>query len=126
MRSPNHGWEPVGHLQGSLGPPGPKPCKSLKKVSQGRSFFEASSRLSRGPRAGGPGRHFSDFFGVSGPPGPRDPCKWPTGSQKIPDFWHPTIDHNPRENRQRNGCSRASQFTMQVVCTLLIRSFQKG
>ena len=42
-----------------------------------RDFFQTLG----GPGAGGPGRLFSDFFGVPGPEGPRDPCKWPTGSQ---------------------------------------------
>ena len=111
------GWEPVDHLQGSLGPSGPEtpkksekslpgppapgPPESLEKVSKksgesGKSlekvpkdFFETFSRLSGGPGAGGPGRLFSDFFGVSGPEGPRDPCKWSTGSQNnfccVPD-----------------------------------------
>ena len=94
-------WEPVDHLQGSLGPSGPETPKksekslpeSLEKVSKksgesGKSlekvpkdFFETFSRLSGGPGAGGPGRLFSDFFGVSGLEGPRDPCKWSTGSQ---------------------------------------------
>ena len=102
-------WEPVGHLQGSLGPsepetpkmsekslqgpPAPGPPRVWKKSRKGlfgtfwrhfpdsRDFFETFSRLSGGPGAGGPERLFSDFFGVSGPEGPRDPCKWPTGSQ---------------------------------------------
>ena len=92
-------WEPIGHLQGSLGPSAPETPKKSEKKSPGASgpgtpresgkslekvpkdFFETFSRLSGGPGAGGPGRLFSDFLGVSGPEGMRDPCKWPTGSQ---------------------------------------------
>ena len=53
--------------------------KSLKKVSRGlwprgpRDFFQTFSRLS--------GRLSPDFFWVSRPESPRDPCKWPTRSQ---------------------------------------------
>ena len=106
------GWEPVDHLQGSLGS-GPERslyyiCKvwkkspgasgpgthwesgqSLEKVF--RDLFETFSRLSRLFRdffqtLGGPGPEvsgvfFSDFFGVSGPVGPTDLCKWSMGSQ---------------------------------------------
>ena len=113
-------WEPVGHLQGSLGPSGPetpkksekslpglrprdppavwkksrKSLESLEKVSKesgesGKSlekvpkdFFETFPWLSGGPGAGGSWAFSSDFFRVSGPEGQRDPCKWPTGSQK--------------------------------------------
>ena len=110
-------WEPVGHLQGSLGPSGPRnpeKVKSLKQVSRGlrqggpprvwkksgkslESLEKVPKRLFRyffqtlgGPRGRRPQETFSDFFGVSGPEGPRDPCKWPTGSQgtafSFPDF----------------------------------------
>ena len=103
--------EPVDHLQGSLGRSGTETPKSQKKVSLGlqprdpprvwkksrkslsgpfRDFFQTLqtfSRLlpdSRGvPELQAPGRHFSHFFGVSGPEGPRDPCKWSTRSQCI-------------------------------------------
>ena len=92
---------PLTIYRGLSGPPGPKPRKSLKKVSRGRSpgtpresgkslekvwrvLFETFSRLSRlfpdfFQTLGG--SLFSDFFVVSGPEGPRDPCKWSTGSQ---------------------------------------------
>ena len=43
-----------------------------------RHFLETFS----GPLAGGPGRHFQHLFGISGPEGPRDPCKGRAGSQK--------------------------------------------
>ena len=52
-----------------------------------RDFFQTLQTFSRcvpdslGSQGQRPGRFFSDFFGVSGPEGPRDPCKWPTGSQ---------------------------------------------
>ena len=36
-----------------------------------------------GPGAGGPGRHFRDFFGISGPKGPGDLCKGLAGSQAL-------------------------------------------
>ena len=94
-------WGSVGHLQGSLGPYGPetpkKSEKSLKKVLRPRapprvwkksrkSLFGTFSRLFPDSRdffqtRGGPRGLVSDFFGVLGPEGPRDPCKWPTGSQ---------------------------------------------
>ena len=104
-------WEPVGHLQGSLGLSGPKPWKSLKKVSWGlrpqdpprvwkksRKSPESLEKVSkrsrktfsrlfpecRGvPGLEAPGDFFSDFFRVSGPESPRDPCEWPTGSQYV-------------------------------------------
>ena len=82
--------------RGLSGPLGPKPRQSLKKVSRGlrprdpprvwkKSFgtfsrlfpdspeffkIKTSSRLSGGAGAGGPGRLFSGFVGVSGPEGP--------------------------------------------------------
>ena len=103
--------------RGLSGPPGPKPRKSLKKVSRGlrprdpprvwkkprksleslekvsKRTLETFSRLSRGPGAGGPGRLFSDFFGVSRvatraltgaprPGGPESPK-----NQKVADVW---------------------------------------
>ena len=37
--------------------------------------------------AGGPRRHLRDFFGTSGPEGPRDLCKGQTGSQVNLHFW---------------------------------------
>ena len=37
------------------------------------------------PGAGGPGRHFRDSFGISGPEGPRDLCKGRAGSQTKND-----------------------------------------
>ena len=83
--------------RGLSGPPGPKCQKSLENVSgtvrevSGESresvwrvFLEYSGtfwRLFGGPGAGGPGRHFRDFFGISGPEGPRDLCKGRAGSQ---------------------------------------------
>ena len=73
----------VGNLlticRGLSGPLGPKPRKSLKKVSNKsfRDLFETFSRLETLLR------HFSDFFGVSGLEGPTNPCKWSTGSQSC-------------------------------------------
>ena len=72
------------------GPPAPGPSResgkvsSLEKVSKRsrKTFLETFSRLSGGPRARGSGRLFSDSFRVSGPEGPRDACKWSTGSQR--------------------------------------------
>ena len=37
----------------------------------------------RDPGAGGPGRLFSDFLGISGPEGPRDSCSSSEGSQLV-------------------------------------------
>ena len=62
-----------------------KSGKSLEKRRQ-KTF----SRLfpdCRGPATGGPRRLFSDFFGVSGPEGQRDPCKWSMGSQNSHSKW---------------------------------------
>ena len=57
--------------------------KSLEEVFSRlcRDFFDTFSRLSGGPGASGPRQLSSDFLGVSGPEGPRDACKWSTGSQ---------------------------------------------
>ena len=71
------------------GPEAPGPPESLEKVwkKSGESekglekvpkdFFETFSRLSGGPGAGGPGRLFSDFFGLSGP-------ETPVNGQRVP------------------------------------------
>ena len=40
-----------------------------------------------GSWASGLGRHFRDFFGISGPEGPRDPCKRRAGSQSKGQSW---------------------------------------
>ena len=71
----------------ALGPPrvwkkSRKGLESLEKVPKRprKDFFETFSRLSRGPGAGH-SFEFSDFFGVSGPEGSKDPCKWSTGYQ---------------------------------------------
>ena len=75
----------------SPGASGPRTPKSLQKVSgtvQKDSFdisedFPDCSRdfleTFRGSGAGGPGRHFRDSFGISGPKGPRDLCKGRAG-----------------------------------------------
>ena len=79
------------------GASGPGAPKSLQKVSgtvwevSGESpesverVFSDCSRdfleTFRGSGAGDPGRHFRDFFGISGPKGPRDLCKGRAGSQ---------------------------------------------
>ena len=62
--------------------------KSLEKVPSRhfRDFFRTFRTVSRlfpdflGP---GPGRLFSDFFGISGPEGPRDSCSSREGSQPL-------------------------------------------
>ena len=49
-------WEPVGHLQGLSGPPGPKPRKNLKKVSRGlrpRGPPESLEKVSKKSRESG-------------------------------------------------------------------------
>ena len=45
----------------------------------GKDIFETFFRLRGSPR----GDFFSDLFGVLGPEGPRDPCKWSTGYQVM-------------------------------------------
>ena len=47
-----------------------------------RDFFETFGGLG----AGGLGRHFRDFFGISGAEGPRDLCKGRAGSQPAHKF----------------------------------------
>ena len=58
-------------------------CNPLKKVSNRsrKTFSRLFLQTLEGARGRSPARLFSDFFGVSGPRGPRDPCKWSTGSQ---------------------------------------------
>ena len=80
------------------GPPGPKSPQSLKKVSRGRRpwgpqksgkslekvpnrHFRDFFQTFQDPGAGGSGRLFSDFLGVSGPEGPRDSYSSSEGSQ---------------------------------------------
>ena len=89
-------WEPVGHLQGSLGPSRPQtPTKSEKSLPgppapgpprESGTSLEKVGRVWKKSRKG-PERLFPDFVGVSGPEGPRDPCKWPTGPQGLLRFW---------------------------------------
>ena len=77
------------------GHPGPKPRKSLKKVSGKsresekrfekvpRRFFRDFFQSLRGPQGQRPlETFFQTFVGSLGPKGPRDPCKWSTGSQE--------------------------------------------
>ena len=97
-------WEPARPLQGSLASD-PKCRKILENVSRGlrsgdtkkspKTVWEVSRKCLEsvfglfpdflgsfsGSQAGGPGRHSRDFFGISGPEGPRDPCKGRAGSQ---------------------------------------------
>ena len=84
------------------GPLAPEPRKVSKKSSLGtvgKDSFDTFRRLSghfpdcsrdfletfRGSGAGGPGRNFRDFFGISGPKDPRDLCKGRAGSQHEND-----------------------------------------
>ena len=81
------------------GPPAPEPRKVSKQSREqsGKSpesverVFSDCSRdfleTFRGSGAGGPGRHFRDFFGISGAKGPRDLCKGRTGSQVMFHSW---------------------------------------
>ena len=87
----------------SPGASGPGTPKSLQKVSgtvwevsgespesDGRVFSDCSRdflKTFRGSGAGGPGRHFQEFFGISGPKGPRDLCKGRAGSQPLIHIW---------------------------------------
>ena len=126
---------PLTIYRGLSGPPGPKPRKSLEKVSWGlrprnaprvwkrsrkslsgpfRDFLQTlqtfsrpfpDSRKVRGPPA--PGDFFSDFFGVSGPEGPRDPCKWSTGSQHLAFFCFNFLCHHPQEGTDSHPAHEA-------------------
>ena len=83
--------------RGLLGPRARNPEKSQKKVFErvfsrifpgSRDFSGTFSRLS-----GGPGRRPRGTFvrllrGFQGPEGPREPCKWSTGSQNRILFWN--------------------------------------
>ena len=101
--------EPSRELQESLGPSGPEIPKKSEKSLPGppalapqkvwkksrkspeqtysrlfpdfSDFFETFSKLFGAPGLGGPGRLFSDFFGISGPEGSRDSCSSREGSQ---------------------------------------------
>ena len=65
-----------------------------------RDFFETFW----GPGAGGPGRHFRDSFGISGPEGPRDLCKGRAGSQFFCSLQNFHIIHcMPRKKTWRAG-----------------------
>ena len=73
------GWGPARPLRGLPGTSGPEMPKKSRK---GLSGPPAQSR------AGGLGRHFRDFFGISGLEGPRDLCKGRAGSQFSGlNFW---------------------------------------
>ena len=96
----------------SPGASGPGAPESLEKVSKKsfRDLFETFSRLSRlfpdfsqtlgGPRGRRLRETFSRLFrGHSGPEGPSDPCKWPTGSQTKQ---HPQCTREFKMPRARN------------------------
>ena len=106
--TPKKVWKKVSGASGRGTP------KSLEKVSKkseksGKSLENVCLGLLRDflqtfwdPGAGGPGRHFSDFFGISGPEGPRDSCSSREGSQsqhfdqvkwniKILEIWASTL-----------------------------------
>ena len=76
--------------RGLSGSPDPKPRKSPKKSLPGASGHgtprESGNSLQKVSR--------SDFLGVSGQEGPRDPCEWSTGSQ----IWTPP---SPQPNSVR-------------------------
>ena len=93
-------WNPLTIYRGLSGSPGPKPPKSLKKVSRGlrprdpprvwkkfRKSLESLEKVSRRSRKTF-SRLFPDSRGVPGPEAPgfrarRDSCKWSTGSQIL-------------------------------------------
>ena len=127
--------------RGLSGPPSPKSQKSLENVSRGPGTPKSLKKVSGtvrevsgespesvwrvfldcprdfletfwGPGAGGPGRHFRDFFGISGPEGPRDLCKGRAGSQFLPKICKPSHVGEGVENRTfpkvvMRGCKRS-------------------
>ena len=79
-------WEPVDHLQGSLGPSGPEIRKKSEKVSRGLRpgtprESGKSPRKSLGKSLEGPERLFRDFFQTLGGSRPRE-----TFFQTFPGF----------------------------------------
>ena len=58
-----------------------------------------------GSRAAGSGRHFQDFFGISGPECPRDPCKGRAGSQIL---WH-FCSHRGEKREERGREERREE-----------------
>ena len=118
-------WEPVDHLQGLSGPPGPKPRKSLKKFSRGpqprapprvwkrsrKSLFGTFSRLSRpfqdlfqtlgGPRA--PGDFFETFSGFRA----RRARETPVNGQRVPK----DCSHSRVRNSNKRGTMGPKMIT---------------
>ena len=78
-RNPEKSPKSLGNSLGSLRRGSGKSRKSLFGL-----FPRLFGDFPWGSRTGGPGRHFRDFFGISGPKGPRDLCKGRAGSQDIP------------------------------------------
>ena len=84
---------------------------SLRRVS-GECFWTFSGLFGDFfgvQQAGGPGRHFQDFFGISGPEGPRDPCKRRAGSQlkdvmRCDHFWRFSLRFWPKKITSCDGC----------------------
>ena len=73
-RNPEKVWKKSPRASG----PG-TPRESGKSLENVRRVWKKSRK---GPKKTC-SRLFPDFFGVSGPEVPRDPCKWPTGSQNF-------------------------------------------
>ena len=109
----------------SPGASGPGTPKSLKKVSGTVREVSGESRESVSMESvfgvfrdfletfWGPGRHFRDFFGISGPEGPRDLCKGRAGSQVCSLFTTFTGESNHSHVHSRfttNGSSECSSI----------------
>ena len=132
-------WEPAAPCKGLSGPPGPKcrgsleispgisghgtPKKSPKSPGQSKNTLQTLSGDSPeipqtvaetmenfwGPMAGDTGRHFRDFFGISSPEGPRDPCKGRAGSQKS--------TNNP--SRTQDESLPSCSLRLQIQCRIM-------
>ena len=67
---------------------------------------------SRGP---GIGRHFRDFVGISGPEGPKDLWKGPSGFQFL--LYQPKIRKNRKGGYRKLTFAHVSQAQRCVRCT---------
>ena len=128
-------WEPVDHLQGSLGPSGletpkksekrlpasgPGPPESLEKVSKksfrdlsrlfpdSRDFFETFFQTLGGFRGRRPQETFFRLFWGFKPGGPERPlpCKWSTDSQRKWIVFAKKDQESPRQTKPKKGPKR--------------------
>ena len=101
--------------------------KSPEKVPKRlfRDFFQTLG----GPGAGGFFqtffRLFQTFFRLSGPEGPKDPCKWPTGSQFTPNIVGIPVQFHVFEPNLFHADFLLAGET-NIVCSCSSGAFRKG